>query len=69
MPMMPTNTDVVHKLTHAQIETIYLEIQSKIGVLLCSAPPVQIQEKLKNASSILLRVKREWIGYRGEITG
>lgn len=54
------------QLSPKQIFDIYLEAQTKIGLLLAGSPPEHIQE-LKQASQLLLRVKRQWIGYQGEL--
>lgn len=68
MKALPVRTDTPVKLNKLQIQELYLEIQSRIGVLLAAAdikPETTLQ--LKHVSAIMFKTKRQWIGVMDEI--
>lgn len=61
-------TDTPLKLSKMQIQEIYLEIQSRIGILLSAESITEEAKKsLKSVSATMLKTKRCWIGVMDEI--
>jgi hypothetical protein len=58
------------RLKPEEVLRLYLEIQSRIGVMLtANSLTPQIKASLKHVSSQMLQVKRDWIGMKDEIIG
>lgn len=50
-----------------EVETLYLEIQSRLGEFSLNCPTIAQKRIIANLSTCLLRIKREWIGSDNEI--
>lgn len=68
---MPSNkavrTDEPLQLGPVEVQELYLDIQSKLGILIAATPDKKIHERLTTASTLILRAKRGWIGYIDEL--